>query len=419
MLNPNSLVQSLNALTSSKKLLIAFSGGLDSYVLLHALVQANSLTKDFQIRAVHVDHGLQIVSSQWSQQCLSICKTLKVNCEIVSLELLIPKGESLEAIAREARYNAFRRLLQKDEVLLTAQHQDDQAETLLIQLFRGAGVNGLAAMPVLSNFGKGQHLRPLLNISRASLEAYAKQHALDFIEDPSNQDQRFDRNYLRHEIIPRLKQRWLSVNKVLSRVASHQAETKSLLAEYLQQDMPLLLGSRAGTLSIAKLNILSPARCNAVIRYFINQQGFLAPSEKKLKHIIRDVLNAKSDASPCVSWKQAEVRRYQNDFYILAPLSVHDKNQCIPWNVSQNLHLPSLNRVLKVELLNAIKSFDKEKDQNVEVRFRQGGEKIYQEERKCSITLKKLFQEMGVPVWERDRIPLVYIDGKLVAVGFD
>ncbi|RTZ67725.1 MAG: tRNA lysidine(34) synthetase TilS [Aquificaceae bacterium] len=419
MLNSNKLLQGIKALTPSKKLLIAFSGGLDSYVLLHALVQANNTAQYFHIRAIHVNHGLQKISLQWAEQCSRISKHLNIDCEVISLQLSIPKGESLEAVAREARYHAFKQSLQADEVLLTAQHQDDQAETLLIQLFRGAGVNGLAAMPQLSSFGKGQHLRPLLNTTRLSLEAYAKQYALDFIEDPSNQDQRFDRNYLRHEIVPRLKQRWSAVNKVLSRVASHQAEVKHLLTEYLEQDLSLLSGKRTKTLSIVKLKALSSARCKAVIRYFIDKHLFLAPSEKKLQHIMSDVLNAKPDAVPCVHWKDAEVRRYQDDLYILAPPSEHDASQRITWDSRDDLYLPSLKRILKVDLLSDIKVDHKEKVVFVEVRFRQGGEKIYQHHRNRTVTLKKLFQEMSIPPWERDRIPLIYMDDKLVAIGFD
>jgi len=417
VLNIDKLRETLTTSISSKKLLIAFSGGLDSYVLLHAIVKLNNIFNDFQIRAIHIDHGLQKISAQWSDQCLNICKSLDIDCEIISLGLSIPKGESLEAVAREARYQAFKDVLQAGEVLLTAQHQDDQAETLLIQLFRGAGVNGLAAMPVLSRFGKGHHLRPLLDVSRTSLEAYANFHSLDVIEDPSNQDQCFDRNYLRHDIITRLKQRWPSINAVLSRVAHHQAETKDLLAEYLEEDLPLIKGRREGTLSITKLKSLSAARCHALIRYFLSQKGFLAPSSKKLAHIVSDVLNARDDAMPCVQWQGVEVRRYQDDLYAIPPLSKHDASQCIVWNINQDLYLPSLKRILKVELLNDITGFDKESVDNVEVRFRQGGERIFRAERKHTFTLKKYFQEMHIAPWERDRIPLIYMDNKLVAIA--
>jgi len=418
MLNIDELAQSLK-ISATKKLVIAFSGGLDSYVLLYAIAQISITTQDYQIRAIHIDHGLQAVSSQWSVQCEAICKVLNIPCEIISLNLLVPKSKSLEAAAREARYQAFKESLQTGETLLTAQHQDDQAETLLIQLFRGAGINGLAAMPALRNFGKGTHLRPLLNVSRESLEQYAKYHALNFIEDPSNQDQRFDRNYFRHEIIPHLKQRWPSMDKVLTRAAYHQAEAKNLLAEYIEQDLPLLAGSRVGTLSIKQLKLLSEARCKAVIRYFLDQKGFLAPSQKKLAHIITDVLNSQDDAMPCVHWQGIEVRRYQDDLHAITPLDKHDEKQCISWNISKPLYIPSLKRILKTTLLDDIKVLGMKKEQNIEIRFRQGGEKIYQAQRKRTIALKKYFQEMHIPPWERERTPLIYIDNQLVAIVFD
>ena len=413
------LLTKIKSLTSSKKLLVAYSGGLDSHVLLHLLAQTTTLSKSFQIRAIYIDHGLQSVAKQWSQHCLSSCKNLSIDCEVVSLALNIPQGKSLEAVAREARYQAFSQTLQADEVLLTAHHQDDQAETLLIQLFRGAGINGLAAMPIISDFGKAKHIRPLLDQSRDALEHYAQQYQLDFIEDPSNQDQQYDRNFFRHTIIPPLKKRWVSMSQVLARVTQHQAEAKSLLAEYIAEDLPQLTGKRIGTLSIQALKLLSLARCKAVIRYFLDQKGFQAPSDKKLRHIISDVLNAKPSATPCVHWQGIEVRRHQDDLYAIEPLSIHNTRQIIRWSINQSLQIPSLNRLLKFNQLEAIHHLLLGKDRTVEVRFRQGGEIIYQAQRKHSKRLKKVFQEMHIPAWERDRIPLIYIDNKLVLILWD
>lgn len=413
------LLIKLQSLTSSKKFLVAYSGGLDSHVLLHLLAQVTILSQNFQIRAVYIDHGLQSVAKKWPKHCLSICKNLFIDCEVVSLALTIPQGKSLEAVAREARYDAFSQVLQADEVLLTAHHQDDQAETLLIQLFRGAGINGLAAMPIISPFGKSQHIRPLLDQSRDALEHYAQQYQLDFIEDPSNQDHRYDRNFFRHAIIPRLKKRWMSMSKVLARVATHQAEAKNLLAEYIAEDLPQLTGKRTGTLSIQQLKLLSSARCKAVIRYFLDQKGFQAPSDKKLRHIISDVLYAKPSASPCVDWQGAEVRRYQDDLYAIRPLSAHNTKQIIHWVIDQSLQISSLNRVLKFKQLEGVNHLLLRKDQTVEVRFRQGGEIIYQAQRKQSKRLKKIFQERHIPMWERDRIPLIYIDNTLVLILWD
>ena len=409
------LLNKINALTSIKKLLIAYSGGLDSHVLLHALASASS-SHNLPIRAIYIDHGLQSAAQHWPQHCLDICNRLSIDCEIVSLNLSIPKGKSLEAVAREARYQVFSQKLQQDEVLVTAHHQDDQAETLLIQLFRGAGVNGLAAMPVMTNFAHGQHLRPLLDQSRESLEDYAQQHKLDFIEDPSNQDQCFDRNFLRHAIIPRLKHRWKSINQLLSRAAQHQGEAKNLLAEYLEQDLPLLMGKQSGTLSIQKLKQLSTPRCKAIIRYFIDQKGFLAPSEKKLRHILSDVLNAQQSAMPCVHWQGVEVRRNQDDLYAIAPLTAHNAQQIIHWNTNHPLQLPWLNRILKINQLETINHLLIKHNHRVEVRFRQGGEAIYQAKKKRTQSLKKIFQEQHIPSWERDRIPLIYIENALVFI---
>ena len=411
------LVKKFNSLTSAKKVLIAYSGGLDSHVLLHALASI-APSQNLQIRAIYIDHGLQLIAKQWPQHCLTVCNRLSIACEIVSLNLSIPKGKSLEAVARDARYQAFAERIQQDEMLVTAHHQDDQAETLLVQLFRGAGINGLAAMPVISDFASGQHMRPLLDQSRESLEQYAQQHKLDTIKDPSNQDQCFDRNFLRHAIIPRLKNRWKSINQLLARAAHHQAEAKNLLTEYLRQDLPVLVGKRSGTLSIKKLKQLSLARRKAIIRYFIDQKGFLAPSEKKLHHILSDVLNAGQSAMPCVHWQGVEVRRHQGDLYAIAPLTPHNTQQIIHWDTNQPLQLHCLNRILKSDQLEGIDALLVKHNHKVEVRFRQGGEKIYQAQRKHTQSLKKIFQEMHIPTWERDRIPLIYIDNKLVFIVF-
>jgi tRNA(Ile)-lysidine synthase len=254
-----------------------------------------------------------------------------------------------------------------------------------------------------------------LDFSREELATYAKQHHLNHIEDPSNQEQRFDRNFLRHAILPSLKKRWESISKVLMRVAQHQAEAKQLLAEYLEQDLPTLAGRCDGTLSIKKLQQLSLPRCKAVIRYFIDKKGFLAPSEKKLQHILSDVLNAQPSAVPCVHWQGVETRRYQDDFYAIPPLMAHNAQQIICWNVDQPLQLPQLNRILKINQLGGINSLLK-RHQTVEVRFRQGGEKMYQAHRQCTQSLKKIFQEKQLPPWDRDRIPLIYIDNQLVLI---
>lgn len=411
-MNAQVLHQQLLSHTLSKNFLVAYSGGLDSHVLLH-LMAAISQSTDLSVRAMYVNHGLQKEADSWSEHCQNTCNALSIPFESEKLNLEKGTGESVEALARNARYQALERSLQKDEVLLTAHHQNDQAETLLLQLFRGAGVDGLASMPIVSNFGLGLHIRPLLGFSRESLDTYAKTHQLDYIEDPSNQDVRFDRNYLRQKIVPQLISRWQGLNKVLSRVANIQAETKALLDEFAAQDLSSLQTVDKNKISIAAFNKLSKPRQTLVLRYWIKQQGFLAPSNKKIQHFFSDVLQAQDDAMPILAWQGAEIRRYQDDIYIMRPLSEHDNQQVISWDISLPLFIPEMGITLHPD---TIKGFLRGANDPVTVRFRQGGEKIFMSEMGKYITLKKLFQREGVPPWKRSRLPLVYVGETLVYI---
>jgi len=425
----------LQALTRSKNILIAYSGGLDSHVLLHLasqLSQANNYShksqttqatqvnqaNSYQVRAMHIHHGLQEEADAWVPHCQQVCDELNIPIEIKHLNLTIEKGKSIEESARTARYAVFNETLQPDEVLLTAHHQNDQAETLLLQLFRGAGVQGLASMPCIANFGSGQHARPLLSCSRQSLETYAKENQLNFIEDPSNQDSAFDRNYLRNEILPELRERWPSIDKTISRSASIQAETKQILDELAEQDLLLIQNNsnknplKNNILDISVLKKLSFSRQKLVLRYWIDVNEFQAPSEKKLKHIFSDVVDSKEDAQPIVEWQGVEVRRFKNSIYLMTPLQDHDNKEVLEWkNPQKLLEIPSLNLVLP-----ALKNSDYDKSQAVSVRFRQGGEKFYDHKRGVNTSLKKLFNESAVPPWLRSRIPLIYSGDILVKI---
>lgn len=411
-MDANTLLQQITSLTSSETYLIAYSGGLDSHVLLHLMAEISQFT-DFKIRAIHVNHGLQNKADDWADHCQKICHKLKVSCQSVTIDLPTDTGESIEALARNARYQVLRDSLQANEVMLTGHHLNDQAETLLLQLFRGAGVDGLASMPIVTDFGRGQHLRPLLNVDREALEVYASNHALDYIEDPSNRDERFDRNFLRHNIIPQLQSRWLGINTVLSRVARIQAETSGLLNEYAAQELEKIQGIDKDSLSITGLLNLSEARKKMVLRYWIKQQGFSAPSSKKIQHLCKDVLNSRNDAMPVLGWQGAELRRYQDKLYIMRPLSEHDHSQVLSWDLSQPLSIPGLEIVMRPEALSLVLQ---DLNEPITVRFRQGGEKVYMPERGLNVSLKNLFQEVGIPPWQRTRIPLVYSGELLVHV---
>lgn len=408
----HNFLKKLQLFSPSKKIVIAYSGGLDSHVLLHLASQMAG----YSVRAIHINHGLQKEADNWVSHCRQVCDALNIPVQLEYLNLSIEKGESVEELARTARYAVFKKSVQADEVILTAHHQNDQAETLLLQLFRGAGVQGLAAMPQISVFGSAYHARPLLNETRESLEAYAQTHQLAFIEDPSNQDSTFDRNFLRNEIIPQLRNRWPSIDKTISRSAGIQAETKHILDDIAEQDLLSIKENRQknNTLLIKGLQGFSDSRQKLLLRYWIQSNGFEAPSEKKLKHIFTDVIDASDDAQPLLAWHEAEIRRYQGRLYIMSPLQEHDSAQVISWDAPQEpLEIPSLELTLSVlELSESIEP--------ITIRFRQGGETVLHAKRGVTLSLKNLLNEAGIPPWLRSRIPLVYQGDTLIkVVGVD
>ena len=405
-------VEPLFSLLAQQNFLVAYSGGLDSHVLLHLM---NRLP-DIAVRAVHIDHGLQDVSPWWSRHCRDICSDFGIPLERIALNLEVPAGHSIEAYARDKRYAAFSALLEPDEVLLTGHHQNDQAETLLIQLLRGSGGAGLAAMPMIAGFSVGQHLRPFLNLSRQQLEAYAEHYSLNFVEDASNVDKRFDRNFLRHQILPQLIARWPGSIGTLSRVAMLQGETQRLLDSYVSQDIESMLGIVEGTLSASLILQCQPERRRALIRYWIADSGFRYPSSKKLQHIISDVFQASEDANPLLHWEGAEVRRYRDDVYIMPPLSVHDIYQSFDWDLTQDLFIASLDVTLEAKYLASWSEMIDKAGDKLTVSFRQGGEVIKPAGSDKTLTLKHLFQQFSIPPWMRGRVPLIFLGEALIIV---
>ena len=397
--------------------LLAYSGGLDSHVLLHACASLRASIPDLSLRAIHIDHGLQVASADWAVHCREVCAGLGIPFQLVQLGLQVPAGESLEAVARQARYQAFAGSLQAGEMLLTAHHRDDQAETLLLNVLRGSGVDGLAAMPECRKFAAGSLGRPLLAFGRGDLQVYAQQHALDYTDDPSNANPDFDRNFLRQSVLPLLQRRWPAVNTTLARAAQWQQESRSLLQECLQAKMPGLQGLSPGTLSVSRLLELDAVLQKAVIRHWLQEQEFIAPSAKKLGHILSDVLPAKIDAQPCVAWAGCEVRRYRDELFAMPPLAEHDASQRLDWpGPEQPLLIPSLQLTLELDGLGAgfRQLWQESGKQVLTVRFRQGGEKLRIAGQ--SRDLKQWLQEQGVPPWERARLPLVYAGEALIWV---
>ncbi len=416
-LENDTFYQHLCSLTPQPHYLIAYSGGLDSHVLLHLLSRLQTKDPLLKLRSIYIDHGLQAISKSWAAHCQHTASSLGIPHQTISLNLTPAKGQSIEALARDARYQALAPHLHAQETLLTAQHQDDQAETLLIQLLRGSGLDGLAAMPESISFAQGYHVRPLLNMPQSALEAYAKHYQLKHITDPSNADTRFNRNYLRHHVTPILKQRWPEMAKTLTRVARFQAEASQLLATYVSKELADYRHKQDNTLSVSALKQADWLKQKALLREWIKTSGFPAPSEIKLQHIISDVLESTKHSQPIVHWQQTEVRRYQDALYIMPPLVPHDNKYVIHWdNINKPLVLTNNIGTLLPHDLGNLRPLLLTHNITVTIRFRQGGEKIRPEKRRYHLSLKNLLQEAAIPPWQRQHIPLIYGNEQLIQV---
>lgn len=397
---------------------VAYSGGLDSQVLLHAL---SCLLPKKRLRALHVNHGWHVNATQWVAICRQTCEKLGISCDIISIDACSKSGESPEAYARIARYTAMTQKIPFGDFLLTAHHRNDQAETLLLQLLRGSGLKGLASMPFCQEFSKTNVLRPLLDFTRLELYIYAQEHQLTWIEDDSNKDLRFNRNYIRHQVLPLIQQRWPQADKTIARAAANLAEADSLLDEIAHQDWLLLKGSAPNILIISSLQKLSTRRRNNVLRYWLKQLGYSLPSQKQLLQI--DILlKSRIDASPQVNWGNIQLRRYRDNIYALN-LVENEKNfeaELISWKFDQTIVLPTLDQLTAKQVLGVGLNDSLLKERQVNVTFRQGGERFYSRNRQGSHPLKKLFQEWAIPPWQRNKIPLIYYQKKLIAVvGYD
>ncbi|MFH0351490.1 MAG: tRNA lysidine(34) synthetase TilS [Chromatiales bacterium] len=412
--SPEALRAVLAALPKATAYWIAFSGGQDSCVLLHALAALRNAL-EAPLQAAHVNHGLHADASSWAQSCTEVCEHHAIPLSVVQLDARHPVGNSPEAWARERRYLALQALMHEGEMMLTAHHRDDQAETLLMQLLRGSGPRGLAGMPPLVRWGAGWLARPLLAFDRADLAAYAEAHLPGWVEDPSNTDTRYARNFLRHAVLPVLKTRWPSLGATLARAALWQAEAAALIDEIAEQDLLRVASGAPAAVSVSRLRRLPEARRRNVLRVWLVRCGLPSMTAVQLQQLAGEALECRWDSRACIRWPGGEVRRYRDDFYAMRPLRPHDANQVFGWNCDAPLALP-LGTLTVERGADGIRAAACVND-SVTVRFRRGGERL----RPCGSShtrlLKHLFQEQGIPPWRRDRIPLVYLGPRLAAVA--
>lgn len=393
---------------STAAVLVGFSGGLDSTVLLH-LLAGDPAQRARGLRALHVHHGLQAGADDWAAHCEALCRQLDVPLQMVRVEVANDSGQGPEAAARSARHAAFEQALRPGEWLALAHHLDDQAETFLLHALRGSGIDGLAAMRGWRRFAGGCLWRPLLHVPRAALLAHAERHHLRWIEDPSNARDDFDRNFLRLQVMPLLRERWPHAAAAFARSAALAAEAGDLLVDQQRDDLAACLLAGTGALSVPVLAALPPPRRAGVLRAWIRQRGLPPLPANGVRMIERQLLPADHDRQAAFRWRSAQVRRWRDQLHALALAAPWPDHWQAGWDGRAPLPLPDGG---SLQLLGA-PAFE----QPLTVRARRGGERIVLPGRRHSHALKGLLQQAGLPPWQRQRLPLLCAGDEVLAAG--
>ncbi len=403
----------LSQLTRTRFIYVAYSGGIDSTVLLHA---CNEICQQggHQLRAIHVNHHIHTDSSQWAQHCADQCEQMGVEIRCIEVDIQPYKYLGVEGAARQVRYEAFEKYLSPGDVLLTGHHADDQLETMLLQLFRGAGVHGLAGCAPSRELGHSLLIRPFLNLTRATIEHYAREHQLAWKEDPSNCSIAHDRNYLRHQVMPHLHARWHQLRDTAVRAAQWQSEAATLLDQLADNDLEAGM-DEDNRLDINQLKSFDEIRMKNLLRRWIRRHNCQVPASQVLARIIDEVIQGREDNQACVTWADNTVRRYRHRLYLIAGAVSHDTSWRHDWRLDQPLPIPGKNFSLTRRDLEEF-GVNLAGIDHLSVRFRQGGESMRPKGRGCRKTLKALFQEAGIEPWERNRTPLFYHNDQLILV---
>lgn len=408
--DPETLTPWLAGLPSGATLWVAFSGGLDSTALLHGVVAARTAGGP-ALAAAHVHHGLHPDADAWARHCAVRCGALGVPLRTLRVDARAGPRESPEDAARRARYRALAQLMGPGDLLCTAHTRDDQVETLLLALLRGSGPRGLAAMPERIALGAGLQGRPLLQVPRAALEAYARRRGLSWLEDPANRDAAFHRNRIRHEVLPVLRAMRAGADGALARAARLQADAAAVLEQVGREDLDRLLEAD-GTLAVEALAGLPGPRGDNLLRAWVRRAGLPAPAAAHLEALRRVLAAQGPGRAPLVDWPGAAIGCWRGRLWLLRPAPA-PRDLDLPWQPEAPLALP--HGVLRAEPLRGAGVPWRPGDEALRVRLRRGGER-------CAAgghhrTLKALCQERGIPPWLRPRIPLVYAGERLVAVA--
>ncbi len=396
-------------------LVVALSGGADSASLLAAAHAMGTGFRGLGVRAIHIDHGLQAAAASFREACTALCAALAIPLTVIPVSVEHSPGASVEAAARDARYAALARELKENECLLTAHHREDQAQTLLLQALRGAGLKGMSAMPMCRPLGRGWHLRPMLDLPQAELLGFGATLRDLFAADPMNADMRFDRGYLRRQVWPLIEARWPGAGSALSRAARHAAEAQELLERAAAADVGRLRDGDA--LSVPGLRALGePDRINA-LRLWLVETGVEVPSTARLTEAVRQIFAAKADHLPAIVWGNHALRRYRQRVFLTRAHPPRLEGT-LRWCAAPQARLelgPGLGELCWVTQNGGI---DPQRlPQQLTVRRRAGGETLKPAAAAATRSVQHLCQSQGVLPWMRDALPLVFAGDALLAVG--
>jgi len=405
------LSESLVSLPPRSSLVVAYSGGLDSSCLLHAAARL-ARVEQRSLRALHINHGINTRAGQWQQHCQQVCGELDIRLDTVAVQL---PGDASEDAARQARFSAFVAQLGKDEVLLLAQHLDDQLETLLLRLLRGAGPGGLGGMPTRRPLGEGELLRPWLDLPRSELEDYAAAHGLSWVEDDSNASNRFDRNYCRNEVLPLVNQRWPEYRKSWLKSQTLLRESDQLATDLAGLDMAQVAGDKPGIVRLEPLRPLSKPRQRNVLRYWLQQVlGLPQVNWQVLRRLTDDIVRPDSGDAALLEVGDYRLQVFQQQLFALHGAAWQPPADNF-WQAREqaSLALPGNGRLSARSATGT--GLARSSAGEMQIRFRQGGETLQLPGRPGK-PLKKIFHEQGIPPWLRERVPLLYIADELVCV---
>ena len=411
----------LPTLAQAQRIYVGYSGGLDSHVLLHGAV---TLLGAKRVTALHVNHQLSEQACDWVEHCGQICQALNVNLQTRVVDVC-QQVSSTENTAREARYQVFEKTLGDGDILLLAHHQNDQAETVLYRLLRNSGPRGLGGIPLTREVGRGRLLRPLLSLARSDLASYAREHQLNWIDDPSNTDPIHDRNYLRHQVMPALSERWPGYASRISASARLCQQADELSKDLAEIDLNGLddKQERLGrSIDLSGLLVLSALRQANVLRHWANLYCQSPPGYHSVMAVLQSVLSAGQDRKPLVVWSGGEWRRFKERLFLLPSGWSEKAPEACEWQPKSPLTLAD-GSVLSAILTNG-PGLKLSPIERLLVKFRSGGERCQPAGRVGSRSLKKLLQEYPLEPWLRNRVPLIYTchadDRKgeqLIAVG--